>query len=647
MEKKQLIIKKLSEKIYTLSKSDFEKFLEDTDFKTLEDLKNFYDDLYYNSENSVLEDYKYDLLVEHLKKNKKFKPTVGAKLREGENRVKLPFWLGSLDKITPQEPQVFKRWMAKNKSENYIICEKLDGVACLLEYDNGKIHLYTRGDGEVGANISYLVDYFQGIPNISKKSFFVRGELIMEKDTFENKYRDKVINGKQYKNSRNMVSGLIGGKTAREGLNDIIFMAYEIVEDSAEKPTLQLKKLEKYGFEVVKYGFTDDLNLEGLENILIDFKKDSKFEIDGIVVAADEPYDRNIDSNPSYMFAFKMLFQDAIHQTTVKYVEWGVSKWGQLKPVVVVEPIELNDITISRATAHNAKYVVENNLGPGAIIEITRSKDVIPYIVSIIKQAKKPDMPEQKYVWDKNNVNIFITEEDNTICIKLMSDFFAQLSIKFISFATVSKMYDAGYTNILKILAAKEKDFLEIPEFQEKSAKRIYENIHQGLQNIKLSNLIAASSVLGYGIGYRKIESLLQAIPDLLQVYKNKKIDKVIDMIVEVEGFSYITAEKIANNLKYADQFIKKVNKYVTFAKSERVSDDLNGNKYVMSGFRDKELEKDIISRGGKITTSVSKNTTALIVKSKDSEKTTSKFQKAEELGIPIFEKDYFIKKFL
>ena len=118
-------------------------------------------------------------------------------------------------------------------------------------------------------------------------------------------------------------------------------------------------------------------------------------------------------------------------------------------------------------------------------------------------------------------------------------------------------------------------------------------------------------------------------------------------MIVEVEGFSYITAEKIANNLKYADQFIKKVNKYVTFAKSERVSDDLNGNKYVMSGFRDKELEKDIISRGGKITTSVSKNTTALIVKSKDSEKTTSKFRKAEELGIPIFEKDYFIKKFL
>ena len=638
---------KILNKIYNSNTIDFKKYIKTLDFSLLLNIKNYLDDIYYNSGESNLEDYKYDILEKYIKSFKEYKTVVGAKLREGENKVNLPYWLGSLDKITPKETQVFNRWIEKNYALQYIIGEKLDGVSCLLEYKNNNIYLYTRGNGITGSDISYLGKYIQNIPEINI-NLTIRGELIIKKSIFENKYRNQIINGRQYKNSRNMVSGLIGSKTIREGLNDINFIAYEIIDDNLTKiPSEQLKILKNLKFKTMYFEILNKLNLDILEKKLLEFKNNSEFEIDGLVVQSDTLYDRNIDGNPDYMFAFKMLFADAIHKTKVKYIEWNISKWGHLKPVAIVDPVQLNDITISRVTAHNAKYIEDNNLGPNSIIEITRSKDVIPYIVSVL-ESSIPDMPEMEYIWDKNHVNIFIKDIDNnTICIKIIVNFFSQLGVKFISNATVTKMYNAGFTNLFKILEAEERDFLSLSEFQEKSAKRVYENIHKGLKNVKISSLIAASSVLGYGIGFKKIQTLLESIPELLTIYKNKSKDELIDMIVNVEGFSYITAEKIAENIKYAEKFINKIKKYITIEESKKVSNSLDGNKFVMSGFRDKELENNIIDRGGKVLSSISGNTTALIVKNKNNEKNTSKYEKAEKLKLPIYEKEEFIKKYI
>lgn len=630
------------EKLQNMTLKKVSLSLEKMDMKDLHALKEYLDDVYYNTGDSVLDDEKYDLIKETLKKrDSSYHPPVGAKLREGENRVNLPFWLGSLDKITPEEPEVLSRWRKDNRTDTYVISEKLDGVSCLLISKNGKISLYTRGDGSVGANISYLLPYFHTIPK-DLPNIAVRGELILKRKVFDKKYKGKTVNGRSYKNPRNMVSGLIGGKTARQGLEDINFITYEIVADSPEKPEKQLKTLKKLGFSLVKYQVVDEIDIPYLSETLTEFREKSEYEIDGIIIQANQPYDRNTSGNPDYMFAFKMLMSDSVFETKVLSIEWNVSKWGQLKPVVLIEPVECNGVTMQRVTAHNAKYVEENNLGRGAVIRVTRSKEVIPYIVSVVKQAEKPDMPKEDYTWDENHVNISVNENMDIMCVKLIAGFFAKLGIKFVSEATVDKLFKGGLNNLLKIVGASKERLLQI--FQEKTAERIYTNIHNGLQNIKLPTLLGASGVFGFGVGTRRMEALLLDIPDLFTVYKGKSRKELMTMVMNVEGFSEIMAEKVVDNLKYGDLFVQKMSKYMTVKSEERVSSGMKGHKYVMSGFRDKKLEEEITKRGGKVTGTVSKNTTGLILKNK-SGKLTGKPLKAQELGVPIYTVEEFEKK--
>lgn len=624
-------MEKLYKTFSDIPKKDIQSFLKHHSQQDLYNLKIYLDDIYYNTGDSEIPDWKYDILKEYVGDK-----SVGAKLRDGDNRVNLPFWLGSADKITPEQEDVLERWLRDNKAPSYVITEKLDGVSCLLIFERGQISIFTRGDGVVGADISYLSKYFIDI-EIGEDIAF-RGELIMKKNTFQ-KY------SKEYKNPRNMVSGLISGKTKRKGLEDVDLIVYEIVGHNMPPQSEQLQKIQKLGLKTPKYETVNNISIDSLSEKFIEFKSNSEYEIDGIIVQANVEYDRNTSGNPDYMFAFKMLLEDSIYTTTVKGIEWNVSKWGQLKPVAILEPVDVNGITISRATAHNAKYVEENNLGKGSVIKITRSKDVIPYIISV-DVSTNSEMPTQKYYWDENRVNIFLDEYDDKICVKLVANFFSQLGIKHVSEMTVEKLFRNGLDNLLKIVGASKSRLLQVPEFGEKSADRIWTNIRSGLKNVKKSLVLGSSGVLGYGIGVKKIDALLLYIPDLFEIYKGKSKKELVDMIKGVEGFSDKTALKVAENLKYGDILLQKLSKYATYKTEKRVSDNMKGEKFVFTGFRDKKLEEDVAERGGKIVNSVSKNTTALIVAVK-SGKLTGKLEKASSLGVPIYTKEEFIKKYL
>lgn len=631
--------------IENLSPEKFKEYLNETSLTKLQKLKSKLDDLYYNTGDSTFPDDKYDLLKDFIAK-KGIAPSVGAKLRDGENRVELPYWLGSADKITPEDPKELEKWIKNNHAKMYVMSEKLDGVSCLLVKTNKNIKLYTRGDGEIGADISYIAPYLN-IPDF-KENIAIRGELIISKKTFEKKYLDKVVNGRSYKNSRNMVSGLVGAKTAREGLQDIQFITYEIIsEDDTLKPSEQFQKLEKLNFKTAKHEFFkfEDLDMDFLLTKLIEFKDASKFEIDGIIVQSDVVYDRNTSGNPDYMFAFKAVLEGSTQNTTVKKVEWKVSKWGKLNPTIVFDTIKTDGVDINRATAFHAQFVKENKIGPGAIVSIIRSGQVIPYIAKVVKGAKA-QFPDTEYVWDKNNVFIYATEFDNSICVRLISNFFSSLGIKFVSEETVRKMFENGLNDLFKILKASKDRLQQIPTIQEASASRIYDNIHNGLKNVKKTSLIGASGVLGYGIGTRKVEDLFLAIPNILELYKTIDKSEMKRRINSIQGFSDITTNKIVKNLKYADKFIEKMSKYATFKESKKISSSLNGEKIVMTGFRDASLKEEIEARGGKVMSSVSGNTTIVITKQK-TEKLTGKLEKAQELGTKIYDKEKFIKKYL
>ncbi len=674
----ETIIKKIN-KISSLPHNAFVKSIKKESLENLNLMKEYCDDIYHNTEKSILTDKQYDLLVEFLEKEDgDFKSTVGAKIREGDNRIELPYWLGSLDKIKDDNPAAIERWLNKYKSDSYIVENKLDGISCLFISDKDSIKLYTRGDGKIGADISYLCQYFHNIPkNVSKIA--VRGELIISKKTFHDKY------SKEFSNARNMVSGVVGGKSFREGLNDVEFIAYEVIGEKLT-PLGQLDFLKQLGFKIVENRIYQTIDHETLRGDLISNKNSSEFEIDGIIIQPNLTYERNLSGNPKYAFAFKMMNDDSIVETIVEDVEWNTSKWGILKPRIKIQTVYLNGVNINYTTGFNAKFIVENKINYGSIIKITRSGDVIPYIVEVVTPSEEPKMPNISYVWNESKVDILIDqsqefEKVDEMNIKMITSIYEKLNVKYLSEKTIEKLYRAGFDTFIKILQMSKEDFLTLDGIENKLATKLYESIRKGTTNVPIHQLVGASGTLGFGMGVKKMKALFEGFPNILKVYeeiydeKNDKesLDKLSELtksITEIEGFSDKTALQVTSNLDKTLIFMKEVLPYITIEELKEETEDeiivvrkkssrntspvqspkvkidnkpLKDMKICFSGFRDKDLEKEIDNKGGKVTTSVSKNTKYLIVKSLDD--VSSKINDAKKLGIEIFEKEDFVIK--
>lgn len=632
------------------------EFLEKTDNDTLMSIKKTLDDKYYNEGLQLVTDEYYDLIKEALGDL----DTVGAKLREGDNKTKLPFWLGSMDKIKQDEDTKIDSWKSKNvvslaNHHNYIVSSKLDGVSCLAIFSPTEIKLYTRGDGITGSDISHLSKFIKSIPKklkIPEEGLAVRGELIIPEKIFKKKYADK------YENPRNMIAGLIGSKTSREGLTDIHFVVYEIVAKDVEMPSpeKQLKTLDMIGFEVVKYQIQNDISSEILTEILARLKQESDYELDGIIVQSNIKYTRNTSKNPKYAFAFKIQGETA--DTTVISVEWKVSQWGALKPVVIINPVKLSGVTISKATGYNGKFIIDNVIGPGAVVTIIRSGDVIPKIINIVKPAKsgKPQLPEIPYKWTETKVDLLVDSSkqdsealqdiNNEMCVKRINRFFEKLDIKELGQARIQKLYENGIDTIIKIISSTKEELIDALD-SEKLGEKIYTNIKEGLRGIKTSNLLGSTGVFGEGIGQRKLEVLFENIPNILEIADSEDLK---EQILKTPGYSDISANLIVDNIQYAIIFMNSVKPFIL--KSEKVSSPkikqtLTGKKFIVSGFRDKDLKTDVENLGGEIIDTWKVSADGLIVDKKAKEMETGKVKKANEKGMPVYTVEEFRKLFI
>ena len=163
-------------------------------------------------------------------------------------------------------------------------------------------------------------------------------------------------------------------------------------------------------------------------------KAESEYECDGIIIAYNTPNERVPIGNPDYAFAFKNVAELETAIVTVKQVEWNVSKDGYLKPILILEPIKLSGVMIKRVTAFNAKYIVENKIGPNTQIKLVRSGDVIPHILEIIKSSKEPQMPTDiEYEWNDSNVDIIA--KNNSVEQKPKKIFLTFVSSEIVPFA--------------------------------------------------------------------------------------------------------------------------------------------------------------------------------------------------------------------
>jgi NAD-dependent DNA ligase len=315
--------------------------------------------------------------------------------------------------------------------------------------------------------------------------------------------------------------------------------------------------------------------------------------------------------------------------------------------------------TVTYVTAHNAKYVHDNKIGKGSVIRLVRSGDVIPYIVSVVKPAKKADMPKMETIWNDTNIELIATDPDDDtkrkIQIKQNLHFFRKLGVKFLSEGIITKLYDSGYNSIESIVAAassKDKDLYEIDGLGIKMVDKIYDQIDNAFLKIKLPELMSGSLKFGRGIGVRKIREILKKYPNILNMSTDDK-HTIQENVMMVPGFSKILATKFAKNLKSFMKFIdvlkanSKYNlKFNVPAKKTVIATHNNDNSFAeqviaMTGFRSDDITEYVESRGGKIGSVVSKNTTLVLYKG---DKPSSKLEKAKELGIKLMTREKFEK---
>jgi len=612
----------------------------------LESVIKYAADKFFNTKNPVLSDNIYDILIDFLKekypKSKTLK-IVGSVPKK--MKVTLDYWLGSMDKIKPNSKD-FEKWINKY-SGPYILSDKLDGVSALLIYRSDEtVNLYTRGTAEEGTDITPLLKYLS-IPNIDKikiinkkadhKNIIMafRGELIINKETFTNNWSDKM------KNARNTVSGLVNCKTINPKLaTDTIFVAYEIV-DPILLPEKQLELCKELGFHTVKYKIKSQLTIEILSEYFKKRRTESEYTIDGIIVTNNQSYERNKKSNPEYSFAFKDILEDQIIEATVLDIEWNISKDGLIKPVLILEPVEIGGVEISRVTAHNARNVINLKLGKGAIIKLIRSGDVIPKIIEVIKPAKKILLPpEDSWTWNETNVDIITNnKESKDILIKNIYHFFATLKTIGMGEKIVEKLVNANFNTIKKILNATTFEMVE--GFQKKSSDKLILSIKKATTDIELSSLIVASN-LAHGIGEERIKSILEKYPNIISEYKKWTREEFINKIKEISGFEEKLSILFVNNFDNFINFYKDINVTIKKNKEKKIiKNKYNNLNIVISGFRDSELEKFLEDSGATIKNSVSKNTDLLIVKDQNTiSQETGKVRQAINLNIKIITLD-------
>lgn len=583
----------------------------------IQDVRAFIDaasDAYYNTEAPEVSDDIFDKVQEILWERDPISAKgVGAAVRGQKTR--LPFWMGSMDKL--KDEKALRKWISRHHEKDIVVSDKLDGVSAL--YYRGV--LYSRGDGRYGQDISHLLPCLR-LPDVPK-TIAVRGELLLPRHSFQR--------------ARNVVSGAVNSK----GLDprvcaELCFVSYELITTETLAPAHQIDELRRLGFRTVESVCLQpgDVTIQSLTERLLRRKSECEFDIDGLILASNIKYERCKDGNPKYAVAFKVN-ADA-KQTTVKNIEWNVSKDGILIPRIEFEPVEFDGVVVRYCTGHNARFIVENKVGPGSVVMIVRSGEVIPYLQAVVKPTG-PELPppELGYEWDPNNVHLVISSGD---VVKQIVHFLKIIGVKHMDSKGVERLVAHGLDSIGRIIRATVPDIVKIDGIQTTSAERFISQVQACLHSADIATLMVASNQFSRGLGKKKIQQLLDGIPNLLERHEENAL--TVDQIEAIHGFSHtlgkLVLESIPRFLRWlSENGIKRPQKRSTpHLDDARRSPPLEGKKIVFSGFRDAELEAHLESQGAVIVSSISKKTDMLVVK--DKSQSTSKTLKAYELAIPV-----------
>jgi DNA ligase (NAD+) len=599
-------------------------------------------ELYRRGEETGLSDKEYDNLLEQVI-DEDYKSKVGVKIQI--DKVELPRPMGSMEKVKTHE-ELYK-WY--NLIGGAVTCTpKFDGIALLVEYgmDGKFVRAMTRGDGVEGQDVTehFKSNKLSHINSNFRERTLVVGEAIIAKDVFYAKYKD------DFKNPRNMVAGLLSRKDTHPAIKDISFMVFDIenneTKDLSKNYRLSIcntnfnKKINKCSVPCVTASELTDDTLAKLDEMRSDY---TDYEIDGIIVdIADNETRLSLGKetnslNPKFARAYKPAVEESLI-SPVESITWTTSKSGKIAPVVQIEPIELDGVTITNVTAYNAKYIIDNGIRVGSAVRVIRSGAVIPKIIEVVSTGvQKMNVPTEcptcntQLRFSDTNVDLMcVNEECSAQNYKKIVSFFETLKIENCKEGTIATLVEHGFNTVKKITEMELSDFDNIAGFGESRSSKIISAIRTRLDEGVTLELFQDASNLFTNLGSRKLE--------LLNEYNTPDNIPTLEDIVKVDGFSDISANVYLENIDAFWKFADSINVNILTEVVPPASTELEGNVFVFSGFRSAELEADIESLGGKMGSSVSGKTTHLVVKDKTA--TTSKITKAEKLGINIWDQE-------
>jgi len=639
---------------------------------------------YYVLDNTAISDYEFDLKLKQLEELEKANPDffdinsptqrVGGEVTKSFNTSVHETPMLSLDNSYSLDD--LRDWEKRIKKiidgPIEYTCElKFDGVSINLLYKNGElVKAVTRGDGVKGDDVTTNVKTIPTVPlrliGDFPPDFEARGEIVMPIKGFDKLNKTRIANGEEpFKNPRNTASGSLKLQDSKEvSKRPLKCLLYSIKDSSLFKNQIDfLENGKSLGFNIFKK-YKHSNSIEEIFEFIKDCEEkrsDLPFEIDGVVVKVNDFYQREIlgftSKFPRWAIAYKYKPENI--GTILNSISLQVGRTGAITPVANLEPINLAGTIVRRASLHNADFIETMDIRISDFVYVEKGGDIIPKITNIDKLKRSRDSKKFKfpeYCPECSSKLYRIEGEANHYCLNYngckpqvigrIQHYISRkaLDIEGLGQETVALLVNANLiSNYSDLYDLTFDQIVDLERMGERSANKLLEGIIE-------SKKISFERVL-YGLGIRyvgetvakKLAKHFENIDNIL----NSSLDELIS-VDEIGG-------KIANSLlEFASnddniQIIEKLkNNGVHFEiddSDKNVSSVLAGKSFVVSGVFSKysrdEIKKLIELNGGKISSSISKNTSFILA---GENMGPSKKQKAEELGVKIISEEDFVK---
>jgi DNA ligase (NAD+) len=660
------------------------------------------DQAYHNGPEPIVSDKEYDRLIEWVTQAGKVQskdtekvgatPTVNAPY----TKVKHPVPITSLNKSKSTEElrEYFFEITYLREGDNIrdvIVMPKLDGLTIVLRYEDGVFtQAVTRGDGEVGEDVTHTV---RGIKNIPHKldnpnlmgTVYVRGEAVISKENFE-------PHSKEFKNPRNLVAGVIRTKdTVKASKFKAEFILFDCLR-SASKDCAQskrfsslfkgtfsgmLKAFESEGFTVVEHETCLTGWLPDLINKKVKQVENYPISLDGLVIRlnntdiadACEKEDRVITRNPKSARAFK--WADTLYRTKVTGVIWSASRTGTLTPVITLEPVEIDGTLVKQASVHNLSIMGGLKLGVGDIVSVYKANMIIPQIYENHTKSNSLKLPKCCPVCSGGTT---VKKTETTTVLFCGNPNCAVKNTKSLEhFARVMDIQGLGGKTIEVLVGATTPiltDFASIYKLETQGGRcmeevgmgaKTYSNLIGSInetRGVSLDKVLAALGIHGLGLSTARL--ICEYIDDkpkgfLELTYKeltslNGVGPKTAEVIINYIGKNSKSVLSVFNEIYRESGSLEggKVKPKGIKAESIRPFRAFEGQSFVITGRlhiykKRAQLEQAIRDHGGSIESKMNIDVSYLI--NNDTSSRSEKNQRAIEWGTPIVDEQWVLSE--